>query len=157
MAYVGLKGCERMVRNLMDVHGLTDWTFRWSNARKQAGSCSNHKKVISLSRPIAELWGAEGMRETALHEIAHALAGSGVAAHGAEWKAVCRRIGAEPKACYTADENTPLPPMKYVGTCPIGHVHRRSRMPKRKISCGQCANRFDPRHLITWAENPDYR
>lgn len=154
MAYVGIPGCERMARNLMDVHGLSDWAFKWSNARQQAGSCDNKRKIIRLSRPIAHLWGPEGMRDTVLHEIAHALAGY-KAAHGPAWKAVCRQIGAKPERCYTADESTPLPPAKYTGTCPNGHTYRRQRLSPnaRRQSCGRCARGFNPRYLITWTDN----
>ena len=154
MAYKGIPGCERMARNLMDVHGLSDWSFRWSNAKREAGSCNSKRRVISLSRPIAELWGPEGMRDTVLHEIAHALAGH-KAGHGREWRAVCRQIGAKPERCYTAGESTPLPPAKYTGTCPNGHTLYRQRLnPKaRPQSCGLCSRRFDRRYLITWTDN----
>lgn len=116
MAYAGIPGCERMARNLMEVHKLDGWSFKWDSARARAGQCDYKRKVISLSRPIAELWGPEGMRDTMLHEIAHALAGF-KAAHGPDWKAVCRRIGAEPERCYPVGENTLLPPTRYTGTC----------------------------------------
>lgn len=38
------------------------------------------------------------VRDTILHEIAHALAGH-AAGHGPVWKGVCRRIGARPVRC----------------------------------------------------------
>lgn len=157
MAYTGLAGCERMARNLMQVHGLPAegpgaWQFRWSHAKRQAGSCSYKSRVIRLSRPIAELWGPEGMRDTILHEIAHAKAGY-KAAHGPAWRDVCRQIGAEPKACFEVTEETLMPPMRYTGTCPAGHTLRRDRLPRRLTTCGKCAPRFDVRYMVTWAEN----
>ena len=150
-----IQACERMARDLMKAHGLDGWSFQWSNAKRCAGVCRYKSRVIRLSRPIAELWGADRMRDTVLHEIAHALAGYG-AAHGPEWQAVCVRIGARPERCYAVDESTPLPPSKYTGTCPNGHVHRRERMPAnpKPQSCGKCSRRYDTRYLITWAETP---
>ena len=155
MAYVGIRGCERLARNLMEVHGLETsgpdgWQFRWSNARSQAGSCNHRTRVIRLSRPFAELWGPEGMRDTILHEIAHALAGH-KAGHGPAWRAVCLRIGAAPERCIPADAE--LPEMRYTGTCPNGHVTQKQRIPARERSCGHCTPRFDRRYLITWTEN----
>ena len=158
MPYVGIPGCERMMRNLMEVHGLKTSgpdgsTFRWSNARSQAGSCDSRRRVLRLSRPIAELWGPEGMRDTALHEVAHAIAGH-KAGHGPEWKAVCQRIGAKPERCYTVTKNTPMPAARYTGTCPSGHAHTRQRAGRRPVSCGLCApGGFDRRYMITWTEN----
>lgn len=157
MAYVGIAGTERLARNLMQIHGLPvtgpdAWEFRWSNAKREAGSCNHSRRVISLSRPIAELWGPEKTRDTILHEIAHAKAGY-KAAHGPTWKEVCRQVGAKPEACYTVTAETPLPPMRYAGRCPAGHAHRRHRLPGKPVSCGRCAPGYDARYMITWEEN----
>jgi SprT protein len=154
MPYVGIPGCERMARNLLDVHGLTadGWTFRWDRAVRRAGQCDFKRRVISLSKPIAELWGPEGMRDTVLHEIAHAKAGY-AAAHGEAWKRECRRIGAEPKRCFEVTEQSLMPAPKFIGECPAGHVHYRHRLTTRLETCGVCAPRFDRRYPITWAPN----
>ena len=79
---------------LMRQHGLNDWTFRFDHARRRFGSCQPRRKVITLSRPLAFLNAEPQVRDTVLHEIAHALTpGDG---HGSRWKRKCVEIGAEP-------------------------------------------------------------
>ena len=86
-----------MARALMDEHGLADWTFAFLEAERRLGDCHFQDRVIRLGRAHA-LDGSEAeIRDTVLHEIAHALAGP-EARHGPEWKAIARRIGATPRA-----------------------------------------------------------
>ena len=82
-------------RELMDRHGLHEWSLRFGNARKKLGECRAKEKLIVLSRAHA-MGGAPGdVTDTILHEIAHALAGP-KAGHGPAWKAIARRLGATP-------------------------------------------------------------
>ena len=84
-------------RELMDEHGLHGWTFRFSAAKSRLGECRERERHIRLSRRHAVNGDPREVRDTILHEIAHALAGA-KAGHGPAWKAVARRIGATPKA-----------------------------------------------------------
>ena len=84
-------------RELMDAHGLHEWTFRFSAARSRLGECRERERIIRLSRRHAVNDDPREVRDTILHEIAHALAGV-KARHGPAWKAVARGIGATPKA-----------------------------------------------------------
>ena len=84
-------------RALMDEHGLADWTFAFLEAERRLGDCHFEERVIRLGRAHA-LDGSEAeIRDTVLHEIAHALAGP-EARHGPAWKAIAKRIGATPRA-----------------------------------------------------------
>ena len=87
----------REARALMDEHGLESWTFRFSAAERRLGECREREMVIRLSRRHAVNGDPREVRDTILHEIAHALAGA-EARHGPAWKAVARRLGAKPKA-----------------------------------------------------------
>ena len=87
----------REARALMDEHGLQEWTFRFSAARGRLGECRERERLIRLSRRHAVNGGPREVRDTILHEIAHALAGAR-ARHGPAWKAIAKRIGATPKA-----------------------------------------------------------
>ena len=92
-----LVAVAKEARALMDAHGLEGWTFRFSAAERRLGACLGRAKIIELSRRHA-VRGAPGeVRDTILHEIAHALAGA-KARHGPAWKAIAARIGATPKA-----------------------------------------------------------
>ena len=84
-------------RDLMDSHGLEDWTFRFSAAQSRLGECREREKLIRLSRRHAVKADPREVKDTILHEIAHALAGAR-AGHGPAWKAIAKRIGASPKA-----------------------------------------------------------
>jgi hypothetical protein len=100
-------------------HGLSDWTGGLDNARRRFGMCNFSKKHISLSRPLCELNDETEVRDTVLHEIAHALAwkrhGKNCG-HDKRWKAICVEIGARPQACY--DDGVVQP------TAPWVLVHR---------------------------------
>jgi hypothetical protein len=135
----------------MDAHGLTDWSFRFDSAVQRAGITRFDRKVISLSGPIMRRYAAEGatdeIRETVLHEIAHALAGHRHG-HDATWRAIARRIGSSGRRTVAPDAPTVEP--AWVGTCPVGHEVRRHRRPAGVRSCSRCATRFDDRYVLTW-------
>jgi predicted SprT family Zn-dependent metalloprotease len=64
---------------------------RWLPCHGDVGTQS----VIQLSRSYVERSNRRAVTETILHEIAHALVGLHHA-HAEKWKAVARRIGANP-------------------------------------------------------------
>ena len=86
-----------MARSLMDEHGLGAWTFAFLEAERRLGDCHFRDRVIRIGRAHALDASDAEIRDTILHEIAHALAGP-EARHGPEWKATARRIGATPRA-----------------------------------------------------------
>ena len=124
---------------LMKQHGLHNWTFRFDHARRRFGSCRCRSKVITLSRPLTFLNEESQVRDTILHEIAHALAPDD--GHGAIWKAKCREIGADPRRTYT-DEQVISPPRRVapfeIGCERCGWWHDRHRRTRRKLICRTC-------------------
>ena len=86
-----------LAHELMDQHGLEDWTFRFSATRARLGECRERDKLIRIGMRHALAGDPKEVKDTILHEIAHALAGA-KAGHGSAWKAVAGRIGATPKA-----------------------------------------------------------
>lgn len=92
-------------RQLMDRHGLGDWSFRFNAARKKLGVCHYREKLILLSREHAADGTPVQVTDTILHEIAHALAGPR-AGHGPVWKEIARRLGATPKSCAPETEQS---------------------------------------------------
>lgn len=136
-----------MVRGLMDGHGLSDWSLRLDRAKRRAGSANTTQRVISLSRPHLELYSPEQVRELALHEIAHALAGPGHG-HDSHWRKICLAIGGSGHT--RVDPSWPEPEALWEGQCPNGHGHSRHRRPAGRTSCGICTRTFSPNFLITW-------
>lgn len=156
-----LREAEELAQTLMTRHGLSrhGWRVRWIDHKTTAGRCCTYvwnvkpertSGVIMLSRYVTEHHSEREVRDTILHEIAHALNNPKNQAHGTEWREVARRIGAHPRATY---DTSTLPPVvkKWTGTCPNGHTTQRSR--RTKTSCGKCSMFFQPKYLFVWTEN----
>jgi predicted SprT family Zn-dependent metalloprotease len=141
-----------VAQQLMDIHGLRGWRFKFDNAKRRFGCCNYRTQTISLSRYVTELNSRDDVIDTVLHDVAHALAGRS-AGHGPAWKVRAETIGCRAERC--SDTNTLLtPPKRFVGTCPsCGRVFRRHR--RTRSACPVCcktynAGRFDDRFLLVW-------
>lgn len=126
-------------RQLMKMHGLSGWTFRFDHARRRFGSCRPRIRTITLSRHLTFLNTQEQVLDTILHEIAHALTlGDG---HGEKWKKMCLRIGAKPQRCY--EEIEVLTPARRPAPYAIGCKRcdwwaDRRRLTRRRLVCRTC-------------------
>lgn len=142
-----LTEARALARRLMKQHKLSPaWSFRFDRSKVRFGRCNYTKQEISLSSHLVELNGEAEVRDTLLHEIAHALAPRG-AGHGPDWRAVAISIGCNGQRCYGKEIARPKPKNK--GTCPTcGRVIFRHR--RTVLACGKCANVFDPRHVFIW-------
>jgi len=143
-----LAQAQKLAEHLMQLHQLpATWSFAFDRSKVRFGKCHYGKKEISLSRHLVELNDEREVRETILHEIAHALAPCG-AGHGPAWKALARAIGCSGQRCYGPDVRRPKP--RYKATCPscqrVIYRHRRTR-----IACGRCTPVFDPRYVFLWS------
>jgi predicted SprT family Zn-dependent metalloprotease len=128
-----------LARTLMNQHGLVDWSFAFDHARRRFGRCNYTLKQITLSKPLTFLNPLDEVRDTILHEIAHALAPG--AKHGPRWRAVCQRIGARPIRCYTDARvvSPPRAPAAYLFGCArCGWWVERRRVSRRKYQCRKC-------------------
>jgi predicted SprT family Zn-dependent metalloprotease len=141
---MNLYEASHLARQLMREHGLTalGWTFAFDHARRRFGRCDYTNKRITLSRPLTFLNGVDEVRDTVLHEIAHAL--SPGAGHGAQWRAACARVGARAVRCY--DEADVVSPPRRAARYEIGCLacdwwaprHRRIR---RRYVCTKCSGK----------------
>lgn len=137
---------RRLAVQLMITHGVGDWRLVFDRAKTRAGQCRYSRREISLSAPLMLLQNEETVRETVLHEIAHALAGPR-AGHGPAWQAVARRIGSTAARTLVSPD---LPARDWIGTCPAGHVAERHRRPQAPLSCTRCSRSFSLDALLTW-------
>ena len=135
-----LKEAFDLLHEEMGAHGLIDlgWEAKMDHARKRFGICRMSSKEISLSRPLVELNPEEEVRDTILHEIAHALAWEihkENCGHDERWKEICRRIGARPVASYDDEVIEPELPwaLYHVETREVFATYQRkpSRDPSR--------------------------
>ncbi len=131
---------ERLARQLIGEHGLTakGWRFDWMNGKRTCGLCCYNVKTIKLSVHYVARNDEPAIRNTILHEIAHALAGYR-AAHGPEWKRVCREIGCVPSRLNHA---AVMPEGKWKATCggcqKVFSRHRYTKVPGRTYFCPRC-------------------
>jgi predicted SprT family Zn-dependent metalloprotease len=135
---------RRLAEQLIREQGLAGWRFEFDRARRRFGCCWTKKKLITLSRPLTELNDAGEVRDTILHEIAHALVPGG---HTAAWRKMCEKIGAVPKRCYAGDA-VKLPEIprwvRYVAMCrcPMEHVKKRRPARGRIYICRKCREKL---------------
>ncbi|MEO6826892.1 MAG: SprT-like domain-containing protein [Microbacteriaceae bacterium] len=123
------------------------WSFGFDSAKTRAGLCNYTAKRITVSRYLASRYEDDEIHQILLHEVAHALAGSG-AGHGPRWKVIAADLGYEGKRLHAGASADELAP--WVGVCPNGHTHYRYRKPARPLACGACSRRFDRANLIRW-------
>ncbi|MFI7587086.1 SprT-like domain-containing protein [Spongisporangium articulatum] len=142
-----IESAGRLARGLMARHGLLGWSLVFDNAKTRAGICRQDRRQIGLSRVLTALHDEAEVRDTVLHEIAHALVG---VEHGHDevWRAQARRIGCTGRRC--VPESAPTVPGRWRGLCPVGHEFTRHKRPVRVLSCGLCSRGFDPTRLLHW-------
>ncbi|HLS41176.1 MAG TPA: SprT-like domain-containing protein [Ornithinicoccus sp.] len=134
-----------LAEELLAEHGLTGWRVVLTRARRQAGVCRYRSREIGLSAPITRLNDEAEVRDTILHEIAHALVGP-QHGHDAVWRARAIAIGCSGERCATG----PTVPGAWVGVCPAGHRTERHRRPTRVVTCSRCSPSFDLRAVFEW-------
>jgi predicted SprT family Zn-dependent metalloprotease len=124
-----------LAAELMRQHGLHDWGLVFNRRKKGLGLCvwpcekNGWKGRIELSAYYIERNPIQDIRDTILHEIAHALAGP-MAGHGVSWMAKCRQIGAKPERCKNGNDVS-MPLGKWQARCSgCGALHHRHRKPR---------------------------
>ena len=122
-----LKELESIAAQELRKHGLHDWSFRLSNAKRLLGVCKYRSKRIEIAEYYARSNPPETVLDTLLHEIAHAIAGP-AARHGPAWKMIAVRLGAIPRACETSQQIV-TKPGDWQATCPacekVFHLYKR--------------------------------
>jgi predicted SprT family Zn-dependent metalloprotease len=141
-------------RRLMDLHGLIDWEFGINTNVRRAGVCYYPRNTspgrIELSAHFVERNSDEEIRDTILHEIAHALVGPSHG-HDAVWRAKCLEIGARPERCY--GEGVEMPKGAWRAICPSCETeYDRYRRPAKRMGwyCRPCGK---SKGLLAWRKD----
>ena len=134
---------------LLERHELSAWRIDLDNARRRLGVCRHSKRLITISRKFVLMNESEAVRETILHEIAHALAGPR-AGHGPKWRMVARSIGGDGRR--TADpRKLNLVPPCYEGKCPAC-AYTLKRFKRFRAACAKCCRGvFQKEFLFIWS------
>lgn len=143
---------KKIAIELLDKHDLLTkgWCFEFDNSKRRLGCCKYKIKTISFSKHYQPLVDVEEFTDTILHEIAHALVGTGHG-HDLVWKRKAIEIGCNGKRLYSGDKKVEG---KYMATChKCGTVSYQHRKSTRKHSCGKCSGgRFNPEFLLVFKE-----
>lgn len=123
---------------MMDEWGVLGWKFGFDWAKKRFGCCNFTERKITISRKLTELNDEKAVRDTILHEIAHALCGRKIG-HGKEWKKMCAEIGGRPERCFQNDVK--VPKGKWTAKCPAC-LKEWQVARKRKGACKDCCKKF---------------
>ncbi len=110
------------------------WTFSFNNALSYAGICYEDEKEIRISGPICDVETEDFIKDTILHETAHALAGN-KHAHGIVWQGWARKVGCSTNATYEPSEQQKLARLakvKYVMCFEDRVIKTYLRKPNRK-------------------------
>ena len=138
-----------LARELMNAYGLQALPVGWTRAKRQFGRCTFTRdatgrrvaKAIEISWPLTRVNPIEVVRNTILHEIAHALAGYD-AAHGPAWVAMAHRVGARPERCVPDGDPTVVDILgRFTYSCPVcpWTMNRHKRL-RRNSSCHKCSH-----------------
>ena len=142
-SYITAMATALMLEHIED----REWNFGFDSGRRRAGLCSYTDKKITVSKYLSLVHSIDDVRQTLLHEIAHAVCGP-KEGHSKKWLASAKRIGYRNET-YTGDEIA-KEYAPYRGLCPNGHQHYRYQRPKRLYSCHHCAKGFNKAYLIDW-------
>ena len=118
---------------LMNEHGLAGWRVKLDHARRRAGQCDFAAQTISLSRHYVRHGETDHIRDTILHEIAHALVGP-KHGHDAVWRRKAREIGCTATRCHTLTFAT----APWLMVCPNGCFAVARHRRKTGLVCASC-------------------
>lgn len=123
-----LTSAQKLAEQLMKRHGLIQagWKFTFDRAKSRLGVCFYATRTISISKFMCEAADEETVRQTILHEIAHAMlpiknSSGRTIGHGKPWKDLAASIG------YTGTRLSENPYLagKKAGTHRLSSVTRR--------------------------------
>jgi predicted SprT family Zn-dependent metalloprotease len=125
-----IKYTEKEINHLMTHYGLIQngWTYEYNNRLTTAGMTYYNSKKIEISKKYvsSKYTSKKCIKNTILHEIAHALVGKGHG-HNNIWKSKAIEIGCDGERCF---DNPMSDVTKYCLVCPKGCNIGRCRMGK---------------------------
>lgn len=140
---------------------LSNWTVTTNRRKKAFGVCNYTLKQIELSVHLVPVMTNEGILDTIVHEIAHALTPRHN--HDRVWKAKCIELGGDGKRCHGAEKYkngeegrkvTLEKISKYTLTCPVcGKTYHKVRKPTSAKACGMHGRSFKLEYKLILTQN----
>lgn len=145
-----LEKAKELTLSLMAKHNLQGWRMDFDRAKRRLGCCRHSLKKITLSKEYVLLNDEKRVRNTILHEIAHALVGCNHG-HDVVWQQKAISIGCDGKRLAS---NVVSPKAKYVATCPIcGTKIYRNRKTKKIFACRHCYGEYGSKAIFHFVLN----
>lgn len=136
---------------LMNQHGIIEngWRFEFDNAKRRFGCCKYSSRRITLSVHLTELNDVSRVKNTILHEIAHALCPR--QGHNHIWIMKAIEIGCDGNRCYSSSEVETIKG-NYTATCfNCQKTYNRFKKQKYEQSCGKCSGgKYNPTYKLNW-------
>jgi predicted SprT family Zn-dependent metalloprotease len=149
-----LNEAKDLAIQLMTKHGIVQqgWRFEFDNAKRRFGCCKYRSKRITLSVYLTELNEMSRVKNTILHEIAHALCPK--EGHNEVWRAKAIQIGCDGERCYSSNEVETVKGNYSATCCGCNKVFTRFRKTNKSQSCGNCSEgRYNPTYKLNWVKN----
>ena len=146
-----LDEAKSLTLTLMSQHNLTEWSFKFDNAKRRFGSCDSRLKEITLSKHLVLINDENRVKNTILHEIAHALVGC-KHHHDNVWKQKALEIGCNGNRCYNSKDTVRVEGT-YQAACSIcGHIFHSFKLRKKQSSCGLCSTSFNKEAILIFVK-----
>ena len=138
------QGALKKCHKLLCKHGLNDWSACLDDSISRAGACKYSARQISLARLFIRKASEQEIRDTILHEIAHALAGI-EHHHDAVWRKIAKEIGCTAQRCH----DIVFSPPRWIVQCPNGCFANTRNRRIRGVICKKCRQ---PPTFIPWTD-----
>jgi predicted SprT family Zn-dependent metalloprotease len=132
-----IEAIDALATHLLKEFKLTDWSFRFDHSTRRAGCCNYRDQQISIAFDLARNASDKDIRDTLLHEIAHALVGK-QHNHDPIWKAKAKEIGCSGERTH----RLVFSPPRYHVTCENGCFKHTAERRNHRLVCRTCRGKL---------------
>lgn len=149
---MNLVQAQQFAKSKINEHLDSSWSFKFDSASRRFGCCNYKTKTISISRALTSLNDEATVRNTILHEVAHALAGR-EHGHNSTWKSLAWVLGCDGNRTYS--NSVIRPKVQWKATCPTCFNFLFYTRKNSGLACGRCCNLFNngsysPKFILKW-------
>jgi predicted SprT family Zn-dependent metalloprotease len=134
-----LQAVKVLADKLLNQYGLfcEGWRFNFDKAKRRAGSCKFSNKKITLAKAYAGQENLKEVKNTLLHEIAHALVGP-EQGHNQNWRIKALEIGCDAERCHQVVFTKPRYRLTCKNKCFEVFRHRVNQTFLQTNFCSKC-------------------